>query len=231
MPITLTDLDREEIFRYLGYGGAQPDPATLALAEECSRELLAAAQPRYRYAVYPIRESGRGVQVGDTPFFWEGESIREHLAGCRRAALLCATLSQPADRLIHTAGLGDMAKGLVMDVCASVAIEQVCDRAEEEIRAKLAAEEEGPLYFTFRFSPGYGDLPLTIQKEFLALLDAPRRIGLCATENQILTPRKSVTAVIGISEHPVEPRRRGCAVCPLNKTCAFRKRGDHCGNQ
>ena len=92
MPITLTDLDREEIFRYLGYGGAQPDPATLALAEECSRELLAAAQPRYRYAVYPIWEGGRGVQVGDTPFFWRAKasgSILPAAAGRRYCAPPC----------------------------------------------------------------------------------------------------------------------------------------------
>ena len=229
MPIVLQDLNKQEIFRYLGYGGAEPDAVTKKLTEDCSIKLLKEAVPRYLYAVHPLRWEEEGIRVGETPLLLTGNSIKEHLAGCSRAALLCATLSQPVDRLIQGAGLRDMAESLVYDCCACAAIEQLCDRAEEEIREKLLAESKTPLYFTFRFSPGYGDLPLTVQKDFLAVLDAPRKIGLCATGNHILTPRKSVTALIGISDKPVEAKRRGCGACPMQKTCAFRKRGDHCG--
>ena len=71
---------------------------------------------------------------------------------------------------------------------------------------------------------------LTVQGEFLALLDAPRRLGLCATGSSILTPRKSVTAVIGVGEPGVEsiPRERGCGSCSLRETCAFRRAGTSC---
>ena len=52
----------------------------------------------------------------------------------------------------------------------------------------------------FRFSPGFGDLPLAVQPAFLAALDAPRRIGLAATAGNLLVPTKSVTAVVGLFE-------------------------------
>jgi hypothetical protein len=82
---------------------------------------------------------------------------------------------------------------------------------------------------TWRFSPGYGDLPLDIQTEFLQILDAPKRIGLNTTANNILTPRKSVTAVIGLSQGEISQGRRGCAICRMKDKCQYRKRGEHCG--
>ena len=83
---------------------------------------------------------------------------------------------------------------------------------------------------TWRFSPGYGDLPIEIQGEFLQVLDAPKRIGLYATANNILTPRKSVTAVIGLSENKISKGRRGCVICSMKDACPYRKRGEHCGS-
>lgn len=56
---------------------------------------------------------------------------------------------------------------------------------------------------------GYGSFPLEIQKEFLEAVNAHKRIGLCTGENNILIPRKSVTAVAGISEKPISRKRRG----------------------
>ena len=47
-----------------------------------------------------------------------------------------------------------------------------------------------------RYSPGYGDWDLPVQREVLELVEA-KSIGLSLTETFILQPRKSVTAVIG----------------------------------
>ena len=84
-------------------------------------------------------------------------------------------------------------------------------------------------FVTGRFSPGYGDLPIDLQRDLLALCDAPRRIGLSATPSNLLTPGKSVTALLGISAHPVSGRARGCGTCRLSADCPYRKRGTHCG--
>ncbi|MCR5275107.1 MAG: Vitamin B12 dependent methionine synthase activation subunit, partial [Clostridiales bacterium] len=48
------------------------------------------------------------------------------------------------------------------------------------------------------FSPGYGDLPIEVQKEFLPLLDAERRLGITLSDSYLMSPSKSVTAIIGI---------------------------------
>ena len=49
-----------------------------------------------------------------------------------------------------------------------------------------------------RFSPGYGDLPLAVQREFMTLLDCAHLIGINLNESLLMSPSKSVTAIIGI---------------------------------
>ena len=87
------------------------------------------------------------------------------------------------------------------------------------------------MYLTDRFSPGYGDLPISLQDSFLRLVDAQKQIGLTVTTTHILTPRKSVTAIIGLANQPQNKRFRGCAYCSMFETCAFRKAGKTCGRE
>ena len=51
-----------------------------------------------------------------------------------------------------------------------------------------------------RFSPGYGDLSITIQKDFLQALNADKTVGLSLSEGNLMIPEKSVTAFIGVSK-------------------------------
>lgn len=44
----------------------------------------------------------------------------------------------------------------------------------------------------------------------------------------MLTPTKSVTAVIGLSKNPIPQRARGCQTCSMNKKCQFRQKGGRC---
>ena len=117
-----------------------------------------------------------------------------------------------------------MARALALDCAAAAAVEEVCDRIELELQAMFPG-----CFFPFRYSPGYGDLPLTLQRDLLALLDAPRRVGLTASASNILLPRKSVTAILGIAQGPIERKNRSCLGCPAHGGCQYRKSGGHCG--
>ena len=212
MDITLTHIPREEVLRYLGCPGTE-DPATLALVEGCSARLLAAARPKWTYRVFDLAVQTDGVRL-DCGLLLPGRDLAAHLRGCSRAALLAATLSAPVDALLRRAQAEDLAAAVALDCCATAAVEAVCDLAEAEIRVRFPG-----CSFPFRFSPGYGDLPIELQDPILRLLDAPRRVGLCATDRHILTPRKSVTAVLGISDGEISPQKRGCASCTFRDRC------------
>ena len=214
MDITLTHIPREEVLRYLGCPGTE-DPATLALVEGCSARLLAAARPKWTYRVFDLAVQTDGVRL-DCGLLLPGRDLAAHLRGCSRAALLAATLSAPVDALLRRAQAEDLAAAVALDCCATAAVEAVCDLAEAEILARFPG-----CSFPFRFSPGNGDLPIELQDPILRLLDAPRRVGLCATDRHILTPRKSVTAVLGISDGEVSPQKRGCTSCTFRDRCKF----------
>jgi cobalamin-dependent methionine synthase I len=98
-----------------------------------------------------------------------------------------------------------------MDALASAAIEALCDG----IQAELAAELPEGYYLTGRFSCGYGDLPLEIQPEILAVLNTQKTIGLFCNQNNILLPRKSVTAVMGVTA--VRQETDICDTCRLRQ--------------
>ena len=221
----LESIPIQEVLRYLGAGGKDPGPL-LPLAEDCARELLAAAKPRWTWRAFNCALDSEGARL-DCGFLLPGRDIAGHLAGCREAVLMAATLSPGVDALLRRSQLSDLSRGLVLESCATAAIEEVCDRGEAIIRQRYPGRA-----LTSRYSPGYGDLPVTVQGAFLDLLDAPRRLGLCATGSSILTPRKSVTAVIGVREEGAEdpgPHRRSCDSCAIKDRCTYRKQGGRCG--
>ncbi len=211
--IKLTEINKAEAVRYLGGSKVKMNEAMENLLEICEREVLSAAEPKYLYKKIPLKESGLLI----------GNSVKSHLKNCGEAFLLCVTIGAKTDKLIRSAEVEDMAKAVVLDALSSCAVEQVCDKLD-----KLLSDEYPEKYLTYRFSPGYGDYPIELQKVFLDILDAPKKIGLCTNENSLLTPSKSVTAIVGISDTPIEKSRRGCAGCNLNKTCKYRKTGERC---
>ena len=218
----LESIPIQEVLRYLGAGGKDPGPL-LPLAEDCARELLAAAKPRWTWRAFGCALDSEGARL-DCGFLLPGRDIAGHLAGCRETVLMAATLSPGVDALLRRSQLSDLSRGLVLESCATAAIEEVCDRGEAIIRQRYPGRA-----LTSRYSPGYGDLPVTVQGAFLDLLDAPRRVGLCATENHLLTPRKSVTAILGVAAGEIEQTKRSCLGCPAQGSCHYRKAGGHCG--
>mgnify|MGYP000808145703 CR=1 FL=1 len=108
----------------------------------------------------------------------------------------------------------------------------VRSRAESSILAELRqlAAAEGT-YLTGRFSPGYGDWDIAVQPLVAAALDTARRAGLCVTDTNLMTPRKSVTAILGVSDHPVKGHLAGCGHCVLRTRCEYRKRGKTCASE
>ena len=146
------------------------------------------------------------------------------LATCRSAAILVATLGIPFDTLVRHRQARDMAEAVMLDALGSAWIEAVCDEQERAI----AAAHPG-LYLTDRFSPGYGDLPLSLQGALLGATEAGKRLGITLLPSDLMIPSKSVTAVIGLSDRPQQARIRGCAYCALAQDCMIRKRGGACG--
>lgn len=224
MGITLTEINKAEALRYMGYGRNKPDDVTMQNIIECEKALLDAIKPEYVYRIFNLNRTNDGIEILGTSLVLTGNDVAKHLEGCDKAALLAATVSGGADRLIRSYAAYDMAKSVITDCLASAAVEQVCNEVD-----KIVREQSEQNYQTWRFSPGYGDLPLELQGEFLEVLNAGKRIGLSVLENCMMVPTKSVTAIIGLSDKEISKGKRGCACCNMRDRCAYRIRGDHCG--
>lgn len=117
-----------------------------------------------------------------------------------------------------------MEQALWLDAAASAAIEEVCDTAQRQIAEQLGQS------LTHRFSCGYGDLPLSIQPQLCTLLDSAKSIGLSVSHSSMLTPVKSVTAILGIlPAGTVASAPKPCTICHLKENCVLRRKGVFCG--
>lgn len=219
MQARLTELNENEILLYLGYRGQEYSEQMAKQIKRCEKEVLATAKPRLIWR----RLTVNGAYFSALAL--TGNDIWELLSGCAEAALMAVTLGPEIDRLLAKNSISNMADAVIMDACASAAIENVANHFEEDLRKEV--EKEG-LYLSDRFSPGYGDLPLSVQKKLCMALDTERKIGLSLSPSMLMIPGKSVTAILGISNSPKPLRKRGCEACGLFRSCAYRKEGKNC---
>ena len=220
-------VNREEALRYSGCRGVPADEATRALVESCARQLEELARPRAVHRVFSLGGADElGLILTGAALRLPGSDIARHLAGCHACVLLAVTLGQEADRLVRAAQVADLARAVVLDGCASALCEAACEQYGQTIAA--AALQRGE-FATGRFSPGYGDLPLAMQPQLLRVLEAGKRIGLAATAQGLLVPRKSITAIMGLSTRRTTGALAGCAHCALAGRCEDKQRGDTCG--
>ena len=167
--------------------------------------------------IYPREKNigPEGVELGDWSI--DSEKLRAHLEGCTAALLFGATLGVGVDRLIARSAAGQVTRAAMDQAVAAALIEAVCDDACDQLARRYSG-----WYLRPRFSPGYGDFSIAHQRDITALLQTPARIGLTVTEQMLLAPMKSVTAVIGMSRQAAPCHRQGCEAC--GKTdCAFRR--------
>ena len=211
-------IDEKEILRYLGYQNAPPDLEIMNLIAACTEELKSAATPHHI-----LQTTALARPCGDTLAFAgitvHSRDLSQHLAGCEEAVLFAATLGAPVDLRLERCAKVSMGRAVVMQACAASLIEAYCDECQEPVVRDAAARG---LYLRPRYSPGYGDFDIAHQREFLNVLDCPKRIGLTMTDSFMLAPSKSVTAVIGLTKEAQGCHIAKCMTCKA-QNCPFRK--------
>ena len=182
---------KKEVLRYLGYTDGVCECETEELIELCYRELARAITPRACFTEGKIVRTGGGY-LSVCGIDLESRALEKNLSGCDRAAVFGATLGAGADRLIAKYSSLSPSKSVVIDAVASSLIEVYCDAVCEMI---AYGREQNP-----RFSAGYGDLSIENQVKFSELLSMQKNIGVCLTDSLLMTPTKSVTAIVGIKK-------------------------------
>lgn len=212
---SLPPLNRREVLRY---AGAKADtPEVSALLDETyalSSPLLSA---KVCWSEFPIKREGCLLDLGFAKT--SSEALCRALKDCDRIVLFAATLGLGLDRLIARCGYLSPAKALMLQAIGAERIEALCDVFCDHLRLDSAKNGLHPVP---RFSPGYGDLPLEMQKDIFRILDCPRKIGLTLNESLLMSPSKSVTAIVGLSPCAGPDPKNRCSQC--GKTdCMYRR--------
>ena len=190
----LSRIREDEVWRYAGYRGGPEE--TEAALRDVFDEIRSEALPMLRYDVCFLKvpliwEHG----VPSLPFSRDSAALSRCLSGSTRAVMMAATIGIGIDRLTAKYERFHPTKALLLQAFGAERVEALCDMFCRE--AAKEAERRGE-EITARFSPGYGDLPLAVQREFVQLLDCGRKIGVTLNGSLLMTPTKSVTAVFGI---------------------------------
>lgn len=202
----LPDYDRREILRYAGARG-ETDGVLESLLDDCLSECDGVFAPRVCYVTL-TRTEFLGI-------FPPSETAKTWTEACENITVFAATVGLGIDRLINRYASVSTAKALLFQAIGAERIEALCDLFCEEQRGNGQSGR--------RFSPGYGDFPLTAQREMFALLNPPKHIGVTLTDSLLMSPTKSVTAAFGIKS----ACEKGCEGTPCKacnqKDCEFKR--------
>lgn len=192
----LPPVDPEQVCRYMQAPSSALDGSQelLELIRSCESEAAPVLTPMAVMTELPIArlESG-ALDLGFA--VTESQALLKRLEGCSRIILFAATVGIGHDRLIKKYSRVSPARALCLQGLGAERVEALCDTLCLEIAKEYKAEGYS---VTERFSPGYSDLPLTLQKDIFAVLSCPRTIGLTLNESCLMSPSKSVTAIVGL---------------------------------
>ena len=205
----------KEILRYMGCKDSGEDISTLI--NECLKEIEGKLSYRVCYDNFDINVTQENVDLGFTTASSKGLST--NLENCQKAVVFAATVGLEIDRLIAKYSRLSPSKALCFQAIGAERIESLCNAFNDDITNEALLND---LYTRPRFSPGYGDLPLDIQRDIFTYLDCPRKIGLSLNESLLMSPSKSVTAIIGLSNVPKQCKTASCIDC-AKTDCSFRR--------
>lgn len=205
----------KEILRYAGCKSS--DEELLQLLHSCIDEVREKLVYKVCYRQLPVSIMEDVCDFGC--FQVQSKSLAQNLRECQDVVLFGATIGVEIDRQILKYGRISPSKALMLQAIGTERIEALCDLFCKEM-AEVGENGVNP-----RFSPGYGDVPLTVQKEFFAVLDCAKRIGVSLNDSLLMSPSKSVTAFLGIRNRQnsvTSPTEKNKCITCTKTDCAYR---------
>ena len=178
--------DKSEILRYAQAKGESPELDLII--DECIGEVSDKLLYKVCYGEFDISVDQPNIDFGFMNV--TSKDLSKNLKDCKKTVVFGATVGIELDRLILRYGRISPVKALIFQAIGAERIEALADAFNNEIKEK---------YITVpRFSAGYGDFSVYKQTDIFNILDCGRKIGLTLNDSMMMSPTKSVTAIIGI---------------------------------
>lgn len=190
--INIGSPSKSEVMRYMR-AGKNTSGELDRIVDESIIKIYKSIAPRVCYIYLPLEIDGDYLKAGDISI--KSQSLAKRLLGCHRVCIFAATVGTDVDRIIRASSSVSSTLGLAADASGTAAVEEVCDQFCRRLDIDVSKAGECT---TSRFSVGYGDLSIEYQKDIISLLDTKKHIGVSLSLGGMMTPTKSVTAIVGI---------------------------------
>ena len=208
---TIINVEKEKLIpnhmetaRYLGYSKLNaPEEEIFALIEQAATQMHKIINPKAVFQdfeleiTFPTENQNQEnpiIKLKDTNFQLQSKDLYNNLKNCHKVYLLACTLGPQVDSLIRKTQFTDQVMAAVFQATGAMYIEEVVDFVNNQINQIEKGKNKSTRP---RFSPGFGDVSLEVQKDFFSLLPCSK-IGLTLMDTLIMAPEKSVTAFVGI---------------------------------
>ena len=193
MRVAVPPPNRAEVARYAR--SRANDPVVDSLTEECIAALPLRSEYTAVYRIIPLSIDNDTVDM--TFATVRSEKLARHLEGCDRVVLFAVTAGVEIDMYVNKCLRISPALAHTASALGSERVEAIADSFCKALGEQLA--KEGYIV-TSRFSAGYGDLPLLFQRDIFNCLKPEKYIGLCLGASLLMSPSKSVTAIVGVKK-------------------------------
>lgn len=205
-------MNKKAILQYLNCI-SDVDEKTNTLIDECIDEVK---QYAYFKAVHmPFSLNHQPLMIKELKLLLSSEDLEFYFKDCHQCIVIACTLGVQVDRQIKYYEHVDMAKAVVFDAVSSRYLEECCDEYEQKMNLGV---------HTFRFAPGYGDLPIQLNIYLSRVLQIEKKLGVSINSGGLFVPMKSMLGIIGLGA----TMHKSCVSCLRKDKCELRKGGQRC---
>jgi hypothetical protein len=192
----LLDINQKNVHSILGYKKAQTalTDHMKALIEECFSMAVELIDPIGVYITRRIKRKGKNIQFYHSKITIHSHSMETLLHNSYAAIFMAITIGPDLEAKIEdfmTNTNND--KALILDAIGSEAVESAAKSLNDHL---ISQARQAKVFLTTRFSPGYGDLPLSFQSQLHKELSLGE-IGIKINKKHLLFPQKTITAILG----------------------------------
>ncbi len=189
--MNLNEAFYNRIYKYLGLK-VEPTKEQLDMIEQAVNEVKKLARPGFVHKFFALTQTNGSYAIKNVELSIDYSSLQGMLRKSSPDAIMiiASTLGLAVDTRIAYYGVHEPSRMVLLDAVASSYIELITDEYQEKLSLKNP---------TFRFAPGYGNVPLSVQREIFDLLPEIRTIGIDLDDGNMMHPFKSMTGFVGFN--------------------------------
>lgn len=147
-----------------------------------------------------------------------GRQLCGYIKEAAQVALFLCTAGEDFTRMTTQLNeQGDIMEAYILDAIGSLTVEKAMDKIQASLKSEAQKQD---VKISNRYSPGYCNWSLSDQKALFELI-GENPTGIELSDSCLMTPRKSISGIIGIGKH-LKHHKYGCEIC-TNSSCIYRK--------